>query len=94
MELNEVPALLSDQEFPTTSTLLAKTLHDQEVRLADGTETLGEVFARCGAEAFSCPDEAVAAVYAGVSAKAVGRVGYSDRDPTPMGTHGPEQVSF
>jgi hypothetical protein len=94
MQLNDVPTLLADQQFPTTATQLSETLGDEEIHHPDGTETLADVFERCGPETFDCSEDAVAAVYAGVSAEAVGRVGYSDRDPAPIGTYGPEQISF
>lgn len=94
MQLNDVPTLLADQQFPTTTSRLMESLGDEEIQHPQGTETLAEVFGRCGPETFHDPEEAVAAVYAGVSAEAVGRIGYSDRDPAPIGTYGPEQVSF
>ena len=94
MQLNDVPALLANQQFPTTAARLTETLGDEQIHHPDGSETLADVFERCGPETFDCPTDAVTAVYAGVSAEAVGRVGYSDRDPAPTGTFGPEQVSF
>jgi hypothetical protein len=94
MQLNDVPQLLETQEFPTTSTRLSETVGHEEIHHPDGSETLADVFDRFETETFTCVDDAMTTVYSGVSAEAVGRVGYSDRDPTPMGTFGPEQISF
>lgn len=94
MQLNDVPQLLATQEFPTTSTRLTEAVGHKEIHHPDGSETLADVFGRFGIETFDCADDAMATVYAGVSAEAVGRVGYSDRDPSPIGTFGPDQISF
>ena len=94
MQLNDVPSLLTDQTFPTTTDRLTENFGDQQLTLEDGSETMGEVLARSGPETFHDPDQVMMTIYGGVSAEAVGRVGYSDRDPPPMGSRGPEQISF
>jgi hypothetical protein len=94
MTLNETASMLSERSYPTTSQQLAETHGDHELDLPNGTEELSTVLARAGDQTFVDADEALLAVYGAVSSKAVGRVGYTDRDPTPLGTYGPEQVSF
>ena len=94
MQLNDVPSLLADQEFPTTTDRLTEVHGDQLLTLEDGSETMGEVLARSGPETFHDPNDVLLTLYGGVSAEAVGRIGYSDRDPPPMGSRGPEQISF
>ncbi len=94
MSLNDAAALLSEHSYPTTSQRLAETHGDYELDLPNGTERLDSVLARAGDQTFADADDALLAMYGAVSDKAVGRVGYSDRDPAPIGTHCPDQVSF
>lgn len=94
MQLNDVQQLLATQEYPTTSTQLTEAVGHEEIHHPDGSETLADVFGRFEAETYHSAEDAMTTVYSGVSAEAVGRIGYSDRDPTPMGTFGPDQISF
>jgi hypothetical protein len=94
MTMNDAAVLLSEQSYPATSQQLAETHGDYELDLPNGTEQLSTVLARVDDQTFVDANDALLAVYGAVSNKAVGRVGYSDRDPGPIGTHGPDQVSF
>lgn len=94
MQLNDVPSLLADQDYPTTTARLTDELGHQELSLEDGTETVGEVLARFGPETFHNPDQVLMTIYGGVSAEAVGRIGYSDRDPGPLESRGSTMISF
>lgn len=93
MTLKETADLLSDQDYPTSASALAAACGDVELDEAGG-EDLRTVIARTGDDQFSSATEATFAVYGALPADAVGRVGYSDRDPDPMGTGGAEPVSF
>lgn len=93
MTLGETTALLAAQTYPLTAGELADACGDHELD-HPGDETLGTVIERCGEQRFESAEEATFAVYGAVDAAAVGRVGYSDRDPTPMGMDGHGQVSF
>jgi hypothetical protein len=93
MTLRETTELLAAQTYPLTAGELAAACGDHELDHA-GDETLAAVIERCGEKRFESVEEATFAVYGTVDAAAVGRVGYSDRDPTPMGVDGPGQVSF
>ncbi|USZ69617.1 DUF2795 domain-containing protein [Halorussus salilacus] len=94
MSLKQATTLLDRHDYPATSAQLADSYGDYELDLPNGTETLGEVFARVDSETFADSREAEETMYSAVSRKAIGREGYSDRDPTVLGTDGPGQVSF
>ncbi|SNZ18032.1 hypothetical protein SAMN06269185_3202 [Natronoarchaeum philippinense] len=87
--------LLTETEYPITTDELVERYGDQQIELADGTETVGEILARLDGETYEHKEDAEFAIYSAVSDRAIGRKGYSDRDPTPLGSpHGPDQVSF
>jgi len=91
--LRETADLLAAQEYPTNAAALAAACGDAELDYAGG-EQLRTVIARSGADRFVSARDAMLAVYGALPADAVGRVGYSDRDPDPMGVDGPGAVSF
>lgn len=80
--------------YPATTEELIEAYGDMELDLPDGSETLADALGRLGNETFERPEDARFAAYSAVSAEAVGRQGYSDRDPTAPGEDGPDQVSF
>jgi len=80
--------------FPTTSDELIEAYGDQIIELPNGTERLGDVLARMGPTVYESAADARLAARSAVSNKAIGRVGYSDRDPVAIGEDGPDQVSF
>ncbi|WP_114577942.1 DUF2795 domain-containing protein [Saliphagus sp. LR7] len=87
--------LVADQEYPATTGDLIDAHGDRSLELQNGSETVGEALAHLPEERFDSPEEARDTLYAAVSGKAIGRPGYSDRDPTPPGSReGPEPVSF
>lgn len=91
--MNNTTELFTDAEFPMTSDELIERYGDEEIDLSN--ETLREVLGRTGAETYENREDAEFAVYSGVSERAIGRKGYSDRDPTiPGGIDGHEQLSF
>ena len=91
--MNNTTELFTDAEFPMTSDELIERYGDEEIDLSN--ETLREVLGRTGAETYENREDAEFAIYSGVSEQAIGRKGYSDRDPTPLGSpYGPEQHSF
>lgn len=94
MTLNKTTDLLESQTYPLTAEDLKARHGDHELSLPNGEEDLESVIERSGEESFDSAFEAQQAVYASLSSKAIGRKGYSDRDPTPMGVYGPDQVSF
>ncbi|WP_135536760.1 MULTISPECIES: DUF2795 domain-containing protein [Halostella] len=87
--------LLDETEFPTTSEQFVERHGDKELELPNGTETIAEVLAHADAETFDTAEDARLTVYSSLSSKAIGRKGYSDRDPiTPGSEYGPDQISF
>jgi hypothetical protein len=94
MTLRQTNDLLEAQSYPLTADELRDRHGDHELAHPNGEETLGTVIERSGEESFDSAFDAQQAVYASVGHEAIGRRGYSDRDPTPMGVDGPEPVSF
>ncbi len=94
MSLQQATELLRDHDYPATTDQLADSYGDHELDFPNGSETLADVFGRVEPETCGTSSEAEELLYSAVSAKAIGRKGYSDRDPTTLGTTGPEQVSF
>lgn len=83
-----------NQTYPLTTEELIEAVGETTLELPNGTETLGEALGRLTSETYESPEDARLATYSAVSDKAIGRVGYSDRDPVAMGEDGPDQVSF
>ncbi|ELY36178.1 DUF5789 family protein [Natronorubrum tibetense] len=95
MLLNGTGDVIDDHEYPATTEEMIEQYGDRTLELPNGSETVADVLARLESETFESPEEARFAVYGAVSDKAVGRVGYSDRDPTPVGSpYAPDAVSF
>ncbi|ELZ19015.1 MULTISPECIES: DUF5789 family protein [Natrinema] len=95
MLLNGTGDVIDDHDYPATTEELIDEYGDRTLELPNGSETVGDVLARLESETFEHPEDARLAVYSAVSNKAVGRVGYSDRDPTPVGSpYSPDAVSF
>ena len=95
MMMRRTHELLTETEYPITTDELVERYGDRQIELADGTETVGEILARLDGETYEHREDAEFAIYSAVSERAIGRKGYSDRDPTPLGSpHGPDQVSF
>lgn len=95
MRLNGTAETIEDAEYPITSDELKRRCADHELDLQNGTEDVSVVLDRLGDETYDRPEDALFALYAGVSNKAIGRKGYSDRDPTvPGAIDGHDQLSF
>jgi len=94
MTLRTATDLLEDATYPATTDDLRAAHGEVRIEHPTGEERLGDVLERTGDDEFANATAAIHAVYGAVGQDAVGRVGYSDRDPTPMGVDGPEPVSF
>ncbi|RQH00808.1 DUF5789 family protein [Natrarchaeobius oligotrophus] len=95
MLLNGTGEVIDDHDYPATTDELIEAYGDRVLELPNGTESVEDVLARLESETFETPEDARFAVYTAVSRKAIGRVGYSDRDPTPVGSpYSPDAVSF
>ena len=87
-------ALLEDHCYPATTRYFIDFFGYQTIEIADGSQTVGDVLGVAGEETFESAEEARYAVYAGLDSQAIGRKGYTDRDPEPPGTDGHVPVSF
>lgn len=93
--------LVSDAEdsfathtFPTTTSELIEEFGEMEIKLPNGANTLGEVLSRLPDEEYEDSDEVVAAAYGVLGEEAIGRKGYSDRDPLAPGERDFEPLSL
>ncbi|MFP8951450.1 DUF2795 domain-containing protein [Natrialbaceae archaeon A-arb3/5] len=95
MLLNGTGEVIDDHEYPATTDELIEAYGDRVLELPNGTESVGDVLDRFESETFEAPEEARFAIYSAVSNKAIGRIGYSDRDPMPVGSpYTPDALSF
>lgn len=92
--LDGAGAKLDGHTYPTTTGALIEAHGDHELELQNGSETLGEALGRLGDCEVQDAAEARQLAYSVVSEKAIGRKGYSDRDPVMPGEDGPRQLSF
>ena len=81
-------------EFPTTTDELLDSHGEVELALPNGAVTLGEVLDHMPDETLETAEEARLTAYSAFSEAAIGRKGYSDRDPTTLGEEGHEPVSL
>lgn len=92
MRPNKAKNTFENLEYPITTDELVAEVGDVGVTLQIGTETISDVFERVGAETYSEPEEAYLTFLSALSTKAIGRKGYSDRDP-PVGSTGDPLLS-
>lgn len=93
MTLRQAARLLETCEYPLDNRTLRDTHGEFSIEHPEGSESLGAVLERAGDAEFANALEAQLAVYGAVGEAAIGRKGYSDRDPDPMGT-ATDAVSF
>lgn len=81
--------------YPATAAELVEAYGEMDLAVQNGEETFGEAMGRLdGATTIESPADARTTAYSAVSKKAIGRVGYSDRDSPAIGEDGPDEVSF
>lgn len=76
---------LASHEYPATSADLVEAYGDAVLTLQRGEETLREVFESMAPTSFDSAEEARQAIFTCVDDRAIGRKGYSDRDPPGPG---------
>jgi hypothetical protein len=91
---SDVEETFETHTFPATNAELVEAYGDIELELADGAVTLGEVLEGCADEEFETAEDAWLTTCGALSEDAIGRKGYSDRDPCCPGEDGHEQLSF
>lgn len=95
MHLPGTATFPDELEYPATTGELIAAHGDRPIELPNGSETVGDALDRIGRETYESPEEFRLTLQSALSSKAVGRVGYSDRDPMPPGSvDGPPQLSF
>lgn len=92
MRLTELDGLIGDLEYPTTTDAIVAAHGRRTLAHANGDETVAEAIDRCGAQSFASADELRLTLYSSVCEDAIGRKGYTDRDPPTLGEV--EHVSF
>ena len=92
MRLTEFDRTLDRLEYPTTTERIASEFGGQELHFQDGSARVDRVIGRFGSETFSCADELRTTLYGSLPGEAVGRKGYTDRDPPALGEF--DHVSF
>jgi hypothetical protein len=90
---DETRSTIAAAEYPLTTEELIELCGESELAVPEGSECVADALSRLGSETFERPEDARFAVFTGVSAAAIGRRGYSDRDPDPPGTDR-DPVSF
>ncbi|PSQ43784.1 DUF2795 domain-containing protein [Halobacteriales archaeon SW_7_68_16] len=85
LALGELYRRLTGIPYPVSRSEVVTAVGDHELNSAGGTERVGEVLNRIEVTEFRDPAEVVTTLLTGVSAEAIGRRGYSDRDPPQAG---------
>lgn len=92
MRIQQTAALFEDIAYPvTTEELIART-GSQKIALQDGTESIKQILERSEPESFTSAEDVQLTIYSGLCDRAIGRKGYTDRDPPAMNEV--EPVSF
>lgn len=84
MRLPEATQLFDDIEFPATSADIIAAYGERSLSHPNGDETVEKIFNRCGPETFENPEAARLTLYSSLSDDAIGRKGYTDRDPPQL----------
>ena len=84
----------AEQTYPTTTDQFAADHGETELRLPGGVVTLGEVLGRLPGQKLETAADAQLLVQSALGEKAIGRKGYSDRDPRCPGEGTTDQVSL
>jgi len=85
MRVTEFERTIETLEFPTTTQAITSQYGAQELHFQEGSERLARVFERFGPEVFASADEVRMTLYGALPEAAVGRKGYTDRDPPAVG---------
>lgn len=81
MRLNQLPSLLEPLTYPLSADELAAALDGETLDHPAGEEPLWAVVERSGTDAMTSADDAWLSMMASVDEAAIGRKGYTDRDP-------------
>lgn len=85
MRLSEFDRTLDRLEYPTTTAALRRRFEGTVLDLQDGSERLESLLGRIDPETYTSADEVRMSVHGSLPVEAVGRQGYTDRDPPCLG---------
>lgn len=91
---SDIEERFATHQFPATVTELVAAYGELELELPNGAVTLGEVLEELPNEEFETEEEACLTTYSALGEDAIGRKGYSDRDPTAPGEDGVDPLSL
>lgn len=94
MRLTDADDLFRTVDYPIARDRLIDDHGHRVIEFQHGSETVADALSRVAWDRFDGRQEAVDALYTGVSNGAVGRRFYTDRDGHGLGVHGPAPVSF
>lgn len=94
MRVSETLERLETTTYPASPEQLVVELGDPEIHLPAGNEQLADAFDRIDVDQFSTPEDAKLALLSGLSEDAIGRKGYSDRDPPTESDPGPDVLTL
>jgi hypothetical protein len=80
--------------YPTTTGKFIEEHGETELELPNGAVTVGEVLGRLPGHELETVEDAQHTIYSALSEDAIGRKGYSDRDPRCPGEGISDQVSL
>lgn len=81
MRINGALRQLDQMRYPMTVEEVVLALGDPAIELAGGSQQVSAVFASVDIDSVSNADEAKLLLLSGLEVAAIGRKGYSDRDP-------------
>lgn len=80
--------------FPCTTEEIIEEFGELELKLPNGAVTLAETLEHMPNETHTSAEDAFLTTYSALGEAAIGRKGYSDRDPTNIGEVGHERQSL
>lgn len=92
--MTEVTERIDAHSFPATTQELIDAYGTIEIDLPNGSETFGDTMGPFESQTFETAEDARLTAYSALGEAAIGRKGYSDRDPTALGEDGHEQMSL
>jgi len=84
----------AEHTYPTTTGRFIEEHGETELELPNGAVTVGEVLGRLPSHELETVEDARFTIYSALSEDAIGRKGYSDRDPRCPGEGISDQVSL
>ena len=92
MRITDFERAIDGLTYPTTTETITSEYGARELQFQDGTERVDRVLDRFGSQTFASADEVRLTLYGALPQEAVGRKGYTDRDPP--GLDEVDHVSF